>query len=280
MPLSVIKPSTAVVSAILTDRIGTPQVATSATKTTVWICNYQPFGSCTPTASVTMNLRLPGMYNDFTVMNHNGFRDFLIGGTSVYSEFDPLDLRLQPFSNGYNYANQNPFKYVDPWGLATLQIGFAGSISTPFGPAFPIGFGIAIDTSLGHGLYGYAGLGSSIGPSADAGLSIQVSNARYITDLSGPFYNFSGHGGAGFGGSLDAFWGPSDNGPVEGGGFTLGAGLGASAFGGRTFTVVAPSQPNPIFAINPPQQPSIAPPSNSIAPSSNNSMPCQVGQAQ
>jgi hypothetical protein len=45
-------------------------------------------------------------------------------------------------------------------------------------------------------------------------------------------------------------------------------------------TVVAPSQPNPIFSINPPQQPSIAPPSNSIAPSSNNSMPCQVGQAQ
>ena len=44
MPLSVIKPSTADVSAILTDRIGTPQVATSATKTTVWICNYQPFG--------------------------------------------------------------------------------------------------------------------------------------------------------------------------------------------------------------------------------------------
>ena len=91
MPLSVIKPSTAVVSAILTDRIGTPQVATSATKTTVWICNYQPFGSCTPTASVTMNDRLPGMYNDFTVMNHNGFRDFHIGGDSVYLEPDPLD---------------------------------------------------------------------------------------------------------------------------------------------------------------------------------------------
>ena len=90
MPLSAIKPSTAVVSAILTDRIGTPQFATSATKTTVWSCNYQPFGFCSPTASVTQNLRFPGMYDDFTVMDHNGFRDFLIGGASVYLEPDPL----------------------------------------------------------------------------------------------------------------------------------------------------------------------------------------------
>ena len=80
MPLSVIKPATPTVSYILTDRIGTPQFATSSTKATVWVCNYQPFGSCSPTASVTMNDRLPGMYNDFTVMNHNGFRDFHIGG--------------------------------------------------------------------------------------------------------------------------------------------------------------------------------------------------------
>ena len=80
MPLSVIKPSTPTVSYILTDRIGTPQFATSSTKATVWVCNYQPFGSCSPTASVTMNDRLPGMYNDFTVMNHNGFRDFHVGG--------------------------------------------------------------------------------------------------------------------------------------------------------------------------------------------------------
>ena len=116
MPLSVIKPSTPTVSYIHTDRIGTPQVATSATKTTVWICNYQPFGSCTPTASVTMNDRLPGMYNDFTVMNHNGFRDFHVGGDLVYLE--PIRLDWGPgFQQDYNYANQNPTKYIDPWGL-------------------------------------------------------------------------------------------------------------------------------------------------------------------
>ncbi len=117
--------------AIHTDRIGTPQVATSATKTTVWICNYQPFGSCTPTASVTMNDRFPGMYNDFTVMNHNGFRDFHVGGDSVYLEADPLGLRAGLFSNGYNYANQNPTKYIDPSGLQLAPIlvgGFFGTL--------------------------------------------------------------------------------------------------------------------------------------------------------
>ena len=131
MPLSVIKPSTPTVSAIHTDRIGTPQVATSATKTVVWTCNYQPFGSCTPTASDHQNLRFPGMYNDFTVMNHNGFRDFHVGGNSVYHEADPLDLRLQPFSNGYNYANQNPLKYIDPLGLyAALQVTLPNGVPT------------------------------------------------------------------------------------------------------------------------------------------------------
>ena len=71
-----------------------------------------------------MNDRLPGMYNDFTVMNHNGFRDFHVGGDSVYLEADLIDKRIAPFSNEYNYANQNPTKYIDPWGLATLEIGF------------------------------------------------------------------------------------------------------------------------------------------------------------
>jgi YD repeat-containing protein len=118
MPVAVVKPSTAVVSDIHTDRIGTPQFATSSTKTVVWFCNYQPFGSCSPTASVTQNNRLPGMYADFTVMDHNGFRDFHIGGDSVYTEADLIDKRIAPFGNEYNYANQNPTKYTDRFGLA------------------------------------------------------------------------------------------------------------------------------------------------------------------
>ena len=88
-------------------------------------------------------------------------------------------------------------KYIDTLGLATLQIGFAGSISAPFGVLFPVGFGIALDNHFGHGVYGYIGPGGSIGASADLGLSLQVSNAPYITDLSGWFYNFSGHAESG-----------------------------------------------------------------------------------
>ena len=57
------------------------------------------------------------MYNDFTVMNHNGFRDFHVGGDSVYLEADLIDRRIAPFSNEYNYANQNPTNTRDRFGL-------------------------------------------------------------------------------------------------------------------------------------------------------------------
>ena len=42
-----------------------------------------------------MNDRFPGMYDDFTGMNHNGFRDFHVGGDlAVYIEADLIDKRI------------------------------------------------------------------------------------------------------------------------------------------------------------------------------------------
>jgi RHS repeat-associated protein len=117
MPLSAVKPSAATISAIHTDRIGTPQNATNAAKTNVWNGNYTPFGYVVPTASITMNLRLPGQYQDSTPFYHNGFRDQFPTGYGGYLEADPIGLSAGVFSNPYNYANQNPMKYIDPLGL-------------------------------------------------------------------------------------------------------------------------------------------------------------------
>jgi hypothetical protein len=90
-----------------------------------------------------------------TAYNHNGFRDYYpVYGR--YLESDPIG--LAGGLNPYAYAGNNPSKNIDPNGLATLQIGFAGSASIPFGPSLPFGIGIAVDSHFHTGLYGYGGL--------------------------------------------------------------------------------------------------------------------------
>lgn len=86
------------------------------------------------------------------------------------------------------------------------------------------------------GFYGYFGPAVNLGASGDAGLSIQVTNAQKIGDLTGPFLNASAHRGLGFGGSVDYIRGPSAHGQVSGAGVTLGAALGASVTAGVTNT--------------------------------------------
>jgi uncharacterized protein RhaS with RHS repeats len=144
-------------------------------------------------------------------------------------------------ANLYAYVGNDPLNVTDPFGLYTLQLGFAGSWNLPLGVAVPAGFGIAIDTSGHVGFYGYLGVAGNAGASVNAGVSIQVSNAKTISDLTGPFLNASAHGGAGFGGSVDYFRGPSDNGQVSGVGVTIGVAAGASLTAGATNTwLIAP----------------------------------------
>ncbi|WP_354084496.1 RHS repeat-associated core domain-containing protein [Bradyrhizobium sp. S3.3.6] len=149
----------------------------------------------------------------------------------------------QPGSNGtsnranlYAYVSNDPLNRADPLGLYTFQFGFAGSVSLPFGFNVPVGLGIAIDTQGNVGLYSFAGGGVTFGASVDAGVNIWLTNAKTISDLTGPFLNASAHGGAGFGGSVDYTRGPSANGQVSGVGVTVGAGLGASVSAGVTNT--------------------------------------------
>jgi len=152
-----------------------------------------------------------------------------------FVQVDPIG--YQGGINLYAYTGNDPLNGVDPNGTATLQVGVSGNIGVPFTPiGIPVGLGIAIDTHGNVGIYGFGGASAQVGADADAGLSIQVSNADTISDLTGPFFNVSAHGGIGLGGSVDYFTGSSANGPVAGGGVTLGAALGASVSGGATNT--------------------------------------------
>ena len=63
------------------------------------------------------------------------------------------------------------------------------------------------------------------------GISVNVSDARTVCGLGGPFYNISASGGDGFAGTVDYFTGQGDgpNGVVDGVGATFGIGAGGSA---------------------------------------------------
>ena len=122
MPLSAIQSAAATISALHTDNIGTVQRATNSAKTIVWTGNYTPDGAVTPTTTITMNLRLPGMYADSTGYYHNGNRDRAPSVFGGYIQSDPLGIApwlLLPSQgpNTYPYANGNPITNIDPWGL-------------------------------------------------------------------------------------------------------------------------------------------------------------------
>ncbi len=116
-PIATIQPGAASIYCLLGNNLRTPQVATDSTKATVWSGNYQPFGAVTPTASITMNLRYPGQYADATGFYHNGFRDY---NPSIgrYLQNDPIG--IAGGMNGYNYVDQNPMSWMDPWGLLKI----------------------------------------------------------------------------------------------------------------------------------------------------------------
>lgn len=100
------------------DRIGTPEVVTDGTPSAQWNTTYTPFGATTPynPSGITMNLRLPGMYDDTqqTGYYHNGAREYS-SLTGRYIQADPTG--LNGGTNPYQYANSNPFRLTDVYGL-------------------------------------------------------------------------------------------------------------------------------------------------------------------
>ena len=117
-----------------TDRLGTPQAATTASQQVVWADAYNPLGGTKPLVNlVPQNLRFPGQYADSeTGYYHNGFRDYdpTIGR---YLESDPIG--LSGGLNTYAYAKDNPTTQIDPTGLDSS---FAPPQTAHFDPSSPI----------------------------------------------------------------------------------------------------------------------------------------------
>jgi RHS repeat-associated protein len=154
-PVATLKPSNGTLSFLLDDRLGTPQLATTNTQSTVWAANYQPFGSTGPiSTSITQNLRLPGQYSDAeSGFNYNSFRDY-VSTLGRYIESDPKG--LIGGLNTYGYVNENPLKWIDLSGTSPNNIRTSNSFDpsqwVPIEPwsddvTFTAGNTIAIEAS-------------------------------------------------------------------------------------------------------------------------------------
>jgi RHS repeat-associated protein len=99
-----------------TDRLGTPQVATTTQQAVAWRAAYLPFGvNKGANGLFTQDIRFPGQYSDNeTGYYQNGFRDYYpLWGR--YLESDPIGLHggINPFV----YAGDNPLVFTDKIGL-------------------------------------------------------------------------------------------------------------------------------------------------------------------
>lgn len=133
------------------DISGTPMLATDTSGNVVWKENYKPYGDRLnyPLASYDNNIWFAGKPHDIeTGLSYMGARyyDPLIGRfTGIDPEgFDPNNLHS---FNSYAYANNNPYKYVDPDGHSPIDVVFL---------AYDLG-------KLGVALYSGTGVGAALG---------------------------------------------------------------------------------------------------------------------
>lgn len=130
------------------DHLGTPQAMTDAAGTVIWRASYDPFGRATvdddpdgDSKPSTLNVRFPGQYYDSeTGLHYNYFR-YYDPETDRYITADPIG--LLGGINPYIYANANPLRWFDAYGLeaATGTLPRAGSgVSIPPWARNPAGF--------------------------------------------------------------------------------------------------------------------------------------------
>ncbi|WP_371688051.1 RHS repeat domain-containing protein [Snodgrassella alvi] len=101
---------------LITDHLGTPQLAINSTGKQSWKINSDAFGNSELDANnqITMNLRYPGQYYDEeTGLTYNYFRDY-DAKTGRYIQSDPIG--LAGGINTYGYVGGNPLVYSDPTG--------------------------------------------------------------------------------------------------------------------------------------------------------------------
>lgn len=112
---------TADYSYLIIDDLGTPQLATNSNGQIVWKALSEAFGSTLLDSNnqIIMNLRFAGQYYDQeTGLHYNYFRDYN-PKLGRYIQTDPIG--LHGGWNTYSYANANPLRWSDPYGLQAYR---------------------------------------------------------------------------------------------------------------------------------------------------------------
>ncbi|MCU7856950.1 MAG: RHS domain-containing protein, partial [Candidatus Thiodiazotropha sp. (ex Lucinoma borealis)] len=105
--------------AIHTDHLGAPRAATGDRGRLVWQADYAPFGQIDiRTATITLNLRLPGQYEDRETGRYYNYLRTYHPETGRYLTADPIGLKAG--LNLYAYVSADPLHGIDPLGLFLL----------------------------------------------------------------------------------------------------------------------------------------------------------------
>ena len=134
------------------DHLGTPIEMTDANQNVVWTATYDPFGTATiNTATITNNLRFPGMYADAETGLYYNMNRYYYPAIGRYIEPDPIlqpmvNVKLNTLStfnellasftmnpqslNAYPYTMNNPVNVIDPFGLQS-QTTYPNQIPLP-----------------------------------------------------------------------------------------------------------------------------------------------------
>lgn len=103
------------------DHLGTPQKITNSTGIVVWSAEYAAFGAAAVDQSSTVvnNLRFPGQYFDEETGLHYNWHRYHDPETGRYTQVDPIG--LWGGINVYEYADSNPIRRIDVYGLASAS---------------------------------------------------------------------------------------------------------------------------------------------------------------
>ncbi|MDP3698186.1 MAG: RHS repeat-associated core domain-containing protein [Nanoarchaeota archaeon] len=193
------------------DHLGSIGVLTNQTGNVLENTLYEPFGDVSSGGTKEVKLYTGHFSDELTNQYYYGQR-YYKPTTGQFISADPtIQYIYSPQSlNRYSYVMNNPYKYIDPFGLWTLQAGL--SLSGGLGELAPIagtvgvGFVISYDEDAGTGQFG-----------------------AYRTAGSGVLI-----GSPGLGGSIDFAYNPSNKNVKDIGGKAVSVGIEAPILEGVT----------------------------------------------